>query len=138
MQGKHLTLEYLTKQDKVLCKVGREAPKQAKEKFWRVVVAATTDPSSMKGIFVGYNNSSKAYRIYMKDGNHIEVSHDVIFDEIIAFKKSKEISIDSDDEELLIFEEEVDKEKNHTMKKKGLVNLFNLWSFHKQGKYLIG
>ena len=23
-------------QDKLLCKVGREAPKQAKEKFWRV------------------------------------------------------------------------------------------------------
>ena len=30
------------KQDKVVCKVSREAPKQAKEKFWRVVVAATT------------------------------------------------------------------------------------------------
>ena len=39
---KALKLEYLTKQDKVLCKVGREAPKQAKEKIWRVVVAATT------------------------------------------------------------------------------------------------
>jgi len=33
VQGKHLKLEYLTKQDKVLCKVYREAPKQAKEKF---------------------------------------------------------------------------------------------------------
>jgi len=31
------------KKDKVLCKVGREAPKQVKEKFWRVVVAARTD-----------------------------------------------------------------------------------------------
>ena len=30
------------KQDRVLCKVGREAPKQAKEKFWRVVVATST------------------------------------------------------------------------------------------------
>ena len=29
------------KQAKVLCKVGREAPKQAKEKFWRVVIATT-------------------------------------------------------------------------------------------------
>ena len=37
-----MNLEYLTKQDKVMCKVGREAPKQAKKKFWRVVVAATT------------------------------------------------------------------------------------------------
>ena len=64
----------------------------------------------MKGIFVGYSNSSKAYRIYMKDGHHIEVSRDVIFDESIAFKKSKELSIDFDDEELPIFQEEVDKE----------------------------
>ena len=39
---KTLKLEYLTKQDKVLCKVSKEAPKQAKEKFWRVVVATTT------------------------------------------------------------------------------------------------
>ena len=37
-----MKLEYLKKQHKVLCTVGREAPKQAKEKFWRVVVAATT------------------------------------------------------------------------------------------------
>ena len=38
---KTLKLEYLTKQDKVVCKVGRGAPKHAKEKFWRVIVAAT-------------------------------------------------------------------------------------------------
>jgi len=44
VRGNHLKLEYLAKQDKVLCKVGREAPKQAKAKFWRVVVAATTMP----------------------------------------------------------------------------------------------
>eukprot|EP00253_Pinus_taeda_P032228 PITA_32228 len=63
----------------------------------------------MKGTFVGYNNSSKAYRIYMKDEHNIEVSHDVIFDESITFKKSKELSIDFDDEELLVFEEAIDK-----------------------------
>ena len=71
----------------------------------------------MKGTFVGYSNSSKAYRIYMRDRHHIEVSRDVIFDESIAFnfKKSKELSVDSDDEELPIFEEEVDqgKEESH-------------------------
>jgi len=33
---------YLMKQDKVLWKVDKEAPKWAKEKFWRVVVTATT------------------------------------------------------------------------------------------------
>ena len=64
----------------------------------------------MKGTFVGYNNSSKAYRIYIKGGHHIEVSHDVIFDESITFKKTKELFIDFDDEELPVFEEEVDKE----------------------------
>ncbi len=37
-----MKLEYLKKQEKVLCRVGREAPKQAKEKIWRVVVATTT------------------------------------------------------------------------------------------------
>jgi len=47
----------------------------------------------------------------MKDGHHIEVSRDVIFDESIAFNKSKELSIDSDDKELPMFEEEVDKEE---------------------------
>lgn len=60
----------------------------------------------MKGTFVEYSNSSKAYRIYIKDGNHIEVKRDVIFDESISFKKSKELSIDYDDEEILVFEEE--------------------------------
>lgn len=68
------------------------------------------DPSGVKGIFVGYSNSSKTYRIYMKDGKHIEFSRDGIFGKSIQFKKSKELSIDSDDEELPIFEEEVDKE----------------------------
>ena len=58
------------------------------------------DPSGMKGIFVGYSNSSKAYKIYLKDGHHIEVSRDVISDESIPFKKSKELSMDSDNEEL--------------------------------------
>jgi len=60
------------------CPVYIHIPKDKRKKL---------DPSGMKGTFVGYNNSSKAYRIYMKDGHHIEVSRDVIFDESIAFKK---------------------------------------------------
>lgn len=63
----------------------------------------------MRGTFVGYNNSSKAYRIYLKEGHHIEVSLDVIFDDTVAFKKSKELPMDSDDEELSVFEQEVDR-----------------------------
>ena len=39
-----MNLEYFMKQDKVLRKVGKEAPKQVKEKFWRVVVVATVIP----------------------------------------------------------------------------------------------
>ena len=42
------------------------------------------DPYGMEGTFVGYNNSSKAYRIYIKEGHRIEVSRDVIFDKGIA------------------------------------------------------
>ena len=68
----------------------------------------------MKGTFVGYRNSSKAYRIYIK-GHHIEINRDVIFNESIAFKKSKELFVVPDDEELSVFEEEVDKgeEESH-------------------------
>ena len=56
------------------------------------------DPTSIKGIFVRYSNTSKAYRIYIKAGHRIEISQDVIFDESIAFKKSKDLPMDSDDE----------------------------------------
>ena len=63
------------------------------------------DPTSMKGIFVGYSNTSKAYKIYIKEGHWNEVNRDVIFDESIAFKKSKDLLIDFDDEELQVFKE---------------------------------
>jgi len=68
----------------------------------------------MKGTFVGYSNSSKAYRIDIKEGHRIEVSRDVIFDESIAFKKSKDLPMDSDDEELTIFKEEVTREEEES------------------------
>ena len=69
----------------------------------------------MKGTFVGYNNSSKAYRIYIK-GHLIKVSRDVIFEKCIAFKKSKDLPMDFDDENVSVFEEEVtseEEESNH-------------------------
>ena len=72
------------------------------------------DPARKKGIFVGYSNPSKAYKIYIKEGHHIEVRRDVIFDENIAFKRSKEISSDSDEEDIPIFEEEFNKEEEDT------------------------
>lgn len=76
------------------------------------------DPLVMKGTFVGYNNS-KAYKIYTK-GHRIEVSRDVIFDENIAFKKSKDLPVDSDDEELPIFEEEGIREEEESNHEEGL------------------
>jgi len=64
------------------------------------------DSTSIKGIFVGYSLSSKAYGIYIKEGRHIEVRRDVIFDENQAYKRLKDIPIHSDEEDLPIFEEE--------------------------------
>jgi hypothetical protein len=39
---------------------------------------------------VGYNDSSKVYRIYIPKKHKIEVSRDVIFNEKMAFNKSIE------------------------------------------------
>jgi hypothetical protein len=47
------------------------------------------DPSGKKGIFVGYCEVSKAFRIYIPGQHHIEISRDVTFDEYVALKKSK-------------------------------------------------
>ena len=38
------------------------------------------DPSGKKGIFVGYSESSKAYRIYFPGFKNINISRDVTFD----------------------------------------------------------
>jgi hypothetical protein len=47
------------------------------------------DPSGKKGIFVGYCEVSKAFKIYIPGQHHIEISRDVTFDEDVALKKSK-------------------------------------------------
>ena len=39
------------------------------------------DPSGKKGIFVGYCEVSKSFRIYISGFHHIEISRDVTFDE---------------------------------------------------------
>lgn len=46
------------------------------------------DPSGKKGIFVGYSESLKGYRIHILGLKKIEVSPNVTFDEDVAFKKS--------------------------------------------------
>jgi hypothetical protein len=48
------------------------------------------EPSGKKGVFVGYSENSKAYRIYVPVQRQIEVSRDVTFHEETAFNNSKE------------------------------------------------
>jgi hypothetical protein len=55
------------------------------------------EPSGKKGIFVGYSDSSKAYRIYIPEQHKIEVSGDVTFNEKMAFKKSIEETIEEEE-----------------------------------------
>ena len=47
------------------------------------------EPLGKKGIFVGYCEFSKAFRIYIPSHHHIEISRDVTFDEDATLKKSK-------------------------------------------------
>ena len=40
---------------------------------------ANLDPSGRKGIFIGYSDTSKAYRIYFLGFKKIDISRDVAF-----------------------------------------------------------
>lgn len=57
------------------------------------------EPSSHKGIFVGYSETSKAYKVYIPGHRHIDVSRDIIFDEEVAFMRSRESHMDIDPKE---------------------------------------
>jgi hypothetical protein len=48
-------------------------------------------PLGKKGVFVGYNENSKAYRIYVPRKRKIEVRRDLTFHEEATFKKSREL-----------------------------------------------
>ena len=50
---------------------------------------AKLDPSRKKAIFVGYSESSKAYRIYFPRFKKIDISRDVTFDEDSVYNKSR-------------------------------------------------
>jgi hypothetical protein len=53
------------------------------------------EPSGKKGVFVGYSENSKAYRIYVPGQRQIEVSRDVTFHEEAASNKSRELQQES-------------------------------------------
>ena len=47
------------------------------------------DPLRSKGIFVGYSESFKAYRIYFPGFKKIDINRDVTFDEDSSYIKSR-------------------------------------------------
>jgi hypothetical protein len=48
------------------------------------------DPFGKKVVFVGYSDTSKAYKVYILSHRKIDISRDVTFDENVAFHKSKQ------------------------------------------------
>ena len=48
---------------------------------------------------MGYNESSKAYIIYISGSIHIEVSRDVTFEEEMAIRKGRGSDMEIDDDE---------------------------------------
>ena len=74
------------------CPIYSHIPKDKRNKL---------EPSGKKGIFVGYSDSSKAYRIYIPEQHKIEVSKDVTFNERMAFRKSIEENIEEEEIEEL-------------------------------------
>ena len=56
------------------------------------------DPSGKKGIFVGYSERSKAYRIYFLGFKKIDISIDVTFDEDLAYNKSRKRPVEDYEE----------------------------------------
>jgi hypothetical protein len=57
------------------------------------------EPSRKKDTFVGYSETSKAYRIYVPGKKYVEVSRDVTFHEEVAFCRSKELPCDTKEQE---------------------------------------
>lgn len=57
------------------------------------------DPARKQGIFVGYNESAKAYRIYIPDQKKMELSRDITFEEDAAYRRSRHTNSDSDQQD---------------------------------------
>jgi hypothetical protein len=73
------------------CPVFIHIPKEKRNKL---------KPSGKKGIFVGYCEVSKAFRIYIPGHRHVEISRDVTFDEDAVLKKSRRCQLEE------VYEEE--------------------------------
>ena len=66
------------------CPVYFHVPKEKRNKL---------DAFGKKGTFLGYIETSKAYRIYLPDQREVELSHDVTFDEDFALGKVRDLPI---------------------------------------------
>jgi hypothetical protein len=73
------------------CPVFIHIPKEKRNKL---------EPSRKKGIFVGYCEVSKAFRIYIPGHRHIEINRDMTFDEEATLKKSRRCHLEE------VYEEE--------------------------------
>jgi len=71
------------------CLVYIHVPKDKRKKL---------EPLGNKGILVGYNELSKAYRTYVPGQKKVKIRRYVTFDERTAFKKSIEDFVDSSEE----------------------------------------
>ena len=49
------------------------------------------EPTTEKGIFVGYSETSKAFRVYIPSSRKVVIRRDVRFEEDRAFKRSWEL-----------------------------------------------
>ena len=78
------------------CPVYIHVPKKKRTKL---------EASCKKGTLVGYNESSKAYRIYIPGSKQIGVSKDVTFEEEMVVRKGIGSDMKIDDEEMLGSEE---------------------------------
>ena len=72
------------------CPVYVHIPKEKRTKL---------DPSGKKGIFVGYCEVSKAFRIYISGFHHIDISRDITFDEEASLKKYRRCKLEEVHEE---------------------------------------
>ena len=55
------------------------------------------EPSGRKGILIGFSETVKGYKVYIRGQKQIELSRDVIFEEDIAFRRAKTNELDTFD-----------------------------------------
>ena len=73
------------------------------------------DSKALQGIFLGYSEESKAYRIYDKNSGKLIVSRDVIFQEQEEDNMSPAVNLEEDQNEVTLKESEAEKPKSEVI-----------------------